>query len=71
VLLTEWGVNNPSQACPLDDQTRVAAQAQRKAYAQYVEQERLTAVLYYFLERRCPPPRATPSKTENPGAVFR
>jgi hypothetical protein len=46
--LTECGFPNKDESCPLNDAARVkAAQAERAAFQQFVEQGRLAAILYY------------------------
>jgi Glycosyl hydrolase catalytic core len=46
--LTEWGIPNGSQTCPIDETSRaLAIQSVRAALKQFVEQRQLTAVLYY------------------------
>ena len=46
--LTEWGLPNKDESCPLNDAARVKpAQAERAAFQQFVEQGRLAAILYY------------------------
>jgi len=46
--LTEWGLPNKDESCPPDDAARVkAAQAERAAFQQFVQEGRLAAILYY------------------------
>jgi hypothetical protein len=46
--LTEWGLPNPSQACPIDEQARIQAiQAERTAFEDFEKQGRLAAIIYY------------------------
>jgi hypothetical protein len=46
--VTEWGVPNKDDSCPLDDASRAQAiQAEREAFRQFAEQGRLAAILYY------------------------
>jgi hypothetical protein len=46
--MTEWGLPNKDESCPLDDAARAnAAQAERAALQQFVKQGRLAAILYY------------------------
>jgi len=46
--LTEWGISNSDQSCPINDEKRAQViQAEREAFQQYVNQEQLAAVIYY------------------------
>lgn len=46
--LTEWGISNASRTCPLDDSKRLPAiEGERGALAQFVQQGRLAAAIYY------------------------
>ena len=46
--LTEWGIPNGSQTCPIDETSRtLAIQSVRAALKHFVEQRQLAAVLYY------------------------
>ena len=46
--LTEWGLPNKDESCPPNDVARTkAAQAERAAFQQFVQQGRLAAILYY------------------------
>src|ERR1700723_1037731 len=46
--MTEWGLPNKDESCPLDDAARAnAAQAERAALQKFVKQGRLAAILYY------------------------
>jgi hypothetical protein len=46
--LTEWGLPNKDESCPLNDAARAkAAQAERAAFQQFMQQGRLAAILYY------------------------
>jgi hypothetical protein len=62
--LTEWGFDNPSQTCPIDDRARSQAiQAERTAFKGFVKQGRLAAIIYYVWS-------APPQKRDDK-AVFR
>lgn len=46
--LTEWGIPNGSETCPIDETSRTQAiQSVRSALKHFVEQRRLTTILYY------------------------
>ncbi len=46
--LTEWGINNGSQSCPIDDVKRKQAiEAERGAFTQFVRQGQLNAVIWF------------------------
>jgi hypothetical protein len=46
--LTEWGINNASQACPIDDaQRKQAIEAEPGAFSPFVRQGQLTAVIWF------------------------
>jgi hypothetical protein len=46
--LTEWGISNSSKACPSDDANRrQAIEGERSALAQFVQQGKLAAAIYY------------------------
>jgi hypothetical protein len=47
--LTEWGIPNGNQTCPVDDTARAGViQAERTALKQYADQGRLAASIYYI-----------------------
>jgi hypothetical protein len=61
--LTEWGIAN-NQSCPIDDSKRTQAiTAERSALSEFVQQERLAAIVYYTWS-------GTPGKVD-PMGVFR
>jgi hypothetical protein len=46
--LTEWGINNAGQSCPIDDAKRKqATEAERGAFNRFVRQGRWTAVIWF------------------------
>jgi hypothetical protein len=58
--LTEWGIGNASKACPIDDTKRLQAiEGERTALAQYVQQGKLAAEIYYTWDGV--PPGADPA----------
>jgi hypothetical protein len=66
--LTEWGISNTSRACPLDDTKRMEAiRGERSALAQFVQQGRLAAALYYTWDGI--PPGADPAGIFRCGAL--
>jgi hypothetical protein len=71
--MTEWGFNNPSQSCPLNDAARQrAVNAERAAFREFVRQGRLSTILYYSWSGVVP--RAwehEPPKTVDQGSIFR
>jgi hypothetical protein len=72
--MTEWGFNNTSQTCPLDDSTRAKAiQEERAAFKQFADQGRLAAVLFYSWSGVLPFSweKVDPNKKADPGAIFR
>jgi hypothetical protein len=64
--LTEWGFGNPQSTCPIDEGTRAKLiQAERDAFAPFVKQGRLAALLYYVWSGM------PGQKTEDPAGIFR
>jgi len=46
--LAEWGISNASPSCPIDDaKRRQAIEAERNALAQFAQQKKLAAAIYY------------------------
>jgi hypothetical protein len=63
--LTEWGINNASQSCPIDDAKRKQAiEAERGAFNQFVRQGQLTAVIWFNWA-------GLPSPKEDASAIYR
>ncbi len=63
--LTEWGISNSSQTCPIDDSNRAqAVAAERYALATYVDQGRLAAAIWYDWT-------GVPGPKEDAAAIFR
>lgn len=53
--LTEWGISNGSKACPIDDsKRRQAIEGERGALAQFVQQGKLAATIYYTWDGASP-----------------
>jgi hypothetical protein len=72
--LTEWGLPNKDESCPLNDAARVKpAQAERAAFQQFVEQGRLAAILYYSWSGVLPFTwqHDTTNANKDPYAIFR
>jgi hypothetical protein len=72
--MTEWGFENPSQSCPLNEAERTQViQAQRTAFKQYAEQGRLAAILYYSWSGVVPPGwiKVDPNRNEEPMSIYR
>ena len=66
--LTEWGISNGSTACPIDDtKRRQAIEGERSALAQFVQQGKLAAVIYYTWDGV--PPGADPAGVFRCGAL--
>ena len=63
--LTEWGVSSPGQSCPINDDGRIQVVTdERKAFAQFVKQGRLAAIIYF-------PWSGLPGQKVDPNAIFR
>jgi hypothetical protein len=63
--LTEWGFDNRSTFCPIDESVRLRQlQAQRTAFAHFIQQGRLAASIYYSWS-------GLPGEKDNSGAIFR
>ena len=63
--LTEWGFDNRSTTCPIDEGVRLRQlQAQRTAFEHFIQQGRLTASIYYSWS-------GLPGDKDNSGAIFR
>lgn len=63
--LTEWGISNPGHTCPNPDDNRVQAiKDERTAFAPFVSQGRLAAILYF-------PWTGFPGVPVDPDAIFR
>jgi hypothetical protein len=45
--LTEWGIGNSAKSCPFEDPRLPVIEAERSAFTKYIEEGRLTAVIYY------------------------
>jgi hypothetical protein len=72
--MTEWGFNNTSQSCPLDDSTRAKAiQEERAAFKQFADQGRLAAILFYSWSGVVPFSweKVDANRKADPGAIFR
>lgn len=71
--ITEWGFNNASQSCPIDDASRMAPiQDERGAFKQFVGQGRIASILYYSWSGVLPfswVHGANPK--EDPGSIYR
>jgi hypothetical protein len=66
--LTEWGISNASRSCPIDDaKRRQAIDAERSALAQFVQQGKLAATIYYTWDGV--PPGADPMGIFRCGAL--
>jgi hypothetical protein len=64
--LTEWGISNGGKACPIDDtKRRQAIEGERAALAQFVQQGKLGAVIYYTWDGV--PPGADPMESSGVG----
>jgi hypothetical protein len=61
--LTEWGIGNSSKSCPFEDPRRPVFDAERSAFGRYIEERRLTAVIYYVW--------SSSSRGLDPMSVFR
>jgi hypothetical protein len=71
--ITEWGFENPSQTCPLDDTERTrVVQSERDAFKQYADQGRLAAILYYSWSGVEPPGwiKVDPNKKAEPMSIY-
>lgn len=66
--LTEWGLPNSNQVCPLDDRRTPGFQAVRTALKKFVEKGRLAAVVYYSWTGP-PDPKAEPLSIFRCGAL--
>lgn len=63
--LTEWGIGNADQSCPLNDEKRKQAiAAERTAFEQFIRQRRLAAAIFYDWT-------GLPGKTADPAGIFR
>jgi hypothetical protein len=63
--VTEWGFNNNSQTCPLNDQSRkLEINTEREAFEDFAKQKRLAAILFYSWSGQ-------PGAKEEVGAIVR
>ena len=71
--ITEWGFNNPTQSCPLDDSMRVApVREERDAFKQFISRGKIAAVVYYSWSGVLPFSWVhDTNRKEDPGAVYR
>jgi hypothetical protein len=71
--MTEWGFNNTSQSCPINDKARTQViQAERDAFKQFVEQGRLAAILFYSWSGVLPFSwDHNPNRKADVGAIYR
>jgi hypothetical protein len=61
--LTEWGIGNSAKSCPFEDPRLPVFEAERSAFSKYIEEGRLTAVIYYVW--------SSSSRGLDPMSVFR
>jgi hypothetical protein len=63
--VTEWGIGNPDQSCPVNDAKRLKAfEAERSAFKQFVDQRRVAAILYFDWS-------GAPGEPPNGAAIYR
>jgi hypothetical protein len=71
--MTEWGFNNASQSCPINDKARTQViEAERSAFKQFAEQGRLAAILFYSWSGVLPFSwDHSPNRKADVGAIYR